>query len=136
MLVVDAAAVSAVDFNTVASGTDMTGLVGTYGTLTIDTDGSFTYTPDANNAALQALDNTQTVTETFYIDVHDGNATNIGDGGRNVNQLDIDISGVNDAPVAVDDVISVTVGTPVTGNIIDPDTNATCLLYTSPSPRD
>ena len=125
VLVVDAAAVSAVDFNTVASGTDMTGLVGTYGTLTIDTDGGFTYTPDANNAALQALDNTATVTETFYIDVHDGNATNIGAGGRNVNQLDIVIAGLNDAPVAVDDVISVTVGTPVAGNIIDPDTNTT-----------
>ncbi|MCH1569093.1 MAG: VCBS domain-containing protein, partial [Alphaproteobacteria bacterium] len=124
VLIVDAAAVSAVDFNTVASGADMTDLVGTYGSLTIDTDGSFTYTPDANNVALQALDGAETVTETFYIDVHDGNATNIGAGGRNVNQLDIVISGVNDAPVAVDDVISVTVGTPATGNIIDPDVNA------------
>jgi VCBS repeat-containing protein len=124
VLIVDAAAVSAVDFNTVASGADMTELAGTYGSLTIDTDGSFTYTPDANNAALQALDNTESVTETFYIDVHDGNATNIGAGGRNVNRLDIAISGVNDPPVAVDDVIAVTLGTPAEGNIIDPDSNA------------
>ena len=54
--------------------------------------------PTPINAALQALDGTETLTETFYIDVHDGNATTLETGGRNVNQLDIVISGVNDAP--------------------------------------
>ena len=98
VLLVDAAAVSAVDFNTIDSGIGMADLIGTYGSLTIETDGSFTYTPDASNAALQALDGTETLTETFYIDVHDGNATTLETGGRNVNQLDIVISGVNDPP--------------------------------------
>ena len=48
VLIVDAAAVSAVDFNTVASGIGMADLIGTYGSLTIDTDGSFIYTPDTD----------------------------------------------------------------------------------------
>ena len=71
-----------------SSGTSVTG---TYGTLTIGADGSYTYTAD--QAAADALDASDTVTDVFVYTA-DGDTAN----------LTITVTGVNDAPVAQDDV--------------------------------
>ncbi|MEP4531721.1 MAG: Ig-like domain-containing protein, partial [Cyclobacteriaceae bacterium] len=72
-----------------------TDVVGTYGSLDWDTDGTYTYTLD-NNAA-DGLAFGETVTETFTYTVSDGN------GGTDTETLTITITGANDNPVAFDD---------------------------------
>ncbi|MCE2804194.1 MAG: DUF4347 domain-containing protein [Gemmataceae bacterium] len=47
------------------AGTVGAALVGTYGTLTLNSDGSFTYQVDQNNATVQALASGATLTESF-----------------------------------------------------------------------
>ncbi|WP_440618263.1 VCBS domain-containing protein [Candidatus Pelagibacter sp. HIMB1493] len=68
-----------------------TSVTGTYGTLTIGADGSYTYTAD--QAAADALDASDQVTDVFVYTA-DGDTAN----------LTITVTGVNDAPVAQDDV--------------------------------
>ena len=92
------------------TGTAGQGVLGTYGTLTINANGSYSYTPDT--AAAEALDKDDVVTEVFTYTVKDDNGVN-----SSTATLTFTITGVNDAIVAVDDTDS-------------------CLLYTSPSPRD
>ena len=72
------------------------------GTVVLNADGTFTYTPDANFFG----------SDSFVYEVTDGN------GGTAQATVNITVDSVNDAPVAADDTFS------------------TCLLYTSPSPRD
>ncbi|WKE65129.1 retention module-containing protein [Gallaecimonas kandeliae] len=79
-----------------------TGLVGVaihglYGTLTLNADGTYTYTLDNNNAAVQALDDGQTLTESFSYSLLDG------DGDSSDATLTITVNGQNDAPVAAAD---------------------------------
>ncbi len=51
-------------------------IVGTYGTLTIQSDGSYTYTLDDSSAAVQTLGSSDTPTETFtYTITHSDNDT-------------------------------------------------------------
>ena len=75
-----------------SSGTSVTG---TYGTLTIGADGTYTYVADQN--AADDLDASDTVTDVFTYTVSDGAATDTA-------TLTITITGVNDAPVAQNDV--------------------------------
>ena len=86
-----------------SSGTSVTG---TYGTLTIGADGSYTYVAD--QSAADDLDAGDTATDVFVYTVSDGTSTDTAN-------LTITVTGINDDPAAVND---------------------TCLLYTSPSPRD
>ncbi|MGZ8281598.1 MAG: VCBS domain-containing protein, partial [Allosphingosinicella sp.] len=72
------------DSLTVTAGT----FVGTYGTLNLNADGTYTYTL---NAAAQALGVGQNVQDVFNYTVSDGSLT---DGGT----LTINVAGVNDAP--------------------------------------
>ena len=72
------------------------------GTVELNADGTFTYTPNTNFFGA----------DSFTYEVTDGN------GGTDQATVTISVGSVNDAPVAVDDNFS------------------TCLLYTSPSPRD
>ena len=58
-----------------------------HGTLTLSADGSFTYTPDADYVG----------TDTFDYIVSDGN------GGVGTGTVTIEVTSVNDEPVAVDD---------------------------------
>ncbi len=75
-----------------SSGTSVTG---TYGTLTIGADGSYTYI--ANTAAAEALDAGDTANDVFHYTLSDGTATDTA-------TITITILGANDAPVARNDV--------------------------------
>ncbi|HCD36821.1 MAG TPA: hypothetical protein DEQ23_07370, partial [Chlorobium sp.] len=76
-------------------GTVGDSLTGTYGTLTLESDGSYTYTAD--QAAADALGEGETATDSFIYLISDGR------GGTDIAELDIVVSGVNDAPTSTDD---------------------------------
>jgi len=65
-------------------------LNGTFGTLTLNANGTYTYTP---YASAQALAQGETVQDSFSYTVSDGTLTDTG-------TLTVTLSGVNDAPVA------------------------------------
>jgi VCBS repeat-containing protein len=96
----DALNVSAIrtggESGTGTSGTVGQALVGTYGTLTLNSDGSYTYTAD--QAAADALNDNENGTDTFTYTVSDGN------GGTDTAELVMTVTGVNDAPT-IDNVI-------------------------------
>ena len=71
-------------------------LDGTYGQLTIAANGSYTYV--ANKDAADALDAGDVVTDTFNYTVSDGQ------GETDIAVLTITVNGINDAPVAQNDV--------------------------------
>jgi VCBS repeat-containing protein len=70
--------------------------VGTYGTLTLNANGTYSYTL---NAGAQALAQGANVTDSFNYTVSDGSATDTG-------AVVIHIAGLNDAPVANTDTAS------------------------------
>ena len=72
-----------------------TSVTGTYGTLTIGADGSYTYTADQD--AADALDAGDEVTDVFTYTISDGN------GGTDTATITITVTGINDAPVAQND---------------------------------
>ncbi|GIR66289.1 MAG: hypothetical protein CM15mP70_13960 [Pelagibacteraceae bacterium] len=74
-----------------SNGTQVTG---TYGTLTIGADGSYTYA--ATTDATDALDTGESATDTFVYTLSDGTAITTAN-------LTITVLGANDAPVARDD---------------------------------
>ncbi|NBQ38164.1 MAG: hypothetical protein EBU42_11750, partial [Synechococcus sp.] len=67
-------------------------VVGSYGSVNIATDGSYTYTLDNTNGTVQALATAEELTDTFTFTVSDGN------GGFTSNTLTITIIGTNDYP--------------------------------------
>jgi VCBS repeat-containing protein len=73
---------------------------GTYGTLTLAQDGSYTYSLNNGAAAVQSLAQGQVVVDHFSYAATDGIA-NVA------SSLDISIAGANDAPVAVGDAAQV-----------------------------
>ena len=85
----DSAITSGSSYN--SSGTSVTG---TYGTLTIGADGSYTYVAD--QSAADDLDLNDSVTDTFIYTISDGTATDTA-------TLTITVLGINDTPTAVDD---------------------------------
>ncbi|CAM5208028.1 hypothetical protein CDEF62S_02504 [Castellaniella defragrans] len=103
----DALHVSAVSFGATAGTVDgLTALQGTYGSLVIAADGSYTYTLDNSLAATQALASGQKVTEVFTYTAFDGTA--------GVDQtLTVTVTGTNDAPV-----IDVA-GSAVSGSVVE-----------------
>ncbi|MEE1864922.1 VCBS domain-containing protein [Pseudomonas auratipiscis] len=84
------------------SGTGVAGtvgnvLIGQYGTLVINADGSYTYHVDSSNPAVLALDLLQTVVDKFTYQVTDrGGLTDLA-------QLSIIVIGRNDVPDGIDD---------------------------------
>jgi VCBS repeat-containing protein len=90
--------------STYNSGSPAT-ITGTYGTLTIGADGTYTYVAD--QSAADDLDAGDIVTDSFTYTVSDGTATDTA-------TLIITVTGINDAPVAVDDTDSVIETTTVT----------------------
>ncbi|MDB9711249.1 DUF4347 domain-containing protein, partial [Candidatus Pelagibacter ubique] len=74
---------------------NFTTVTGTYGTLKIGADGSYTYT--ANDDDADALDAGDTITDSFTYTVSDNS-------GFDTATLIITITGINDAPVARNDV--------------------------------
>ncbi len=81
-----------------AVGSVGTSVTGTYGTITIAADGSYTYTVDNANAAVQALRlSSQTLADLFTYEVVDaGGLTSLA-------TITITIQGQNDTPTAVVD---------------------------------
>jgi VCBS repeat-containing protein len=71
-------------------------LTGTYGTLTLNADGTYTYTVDNNNATVQALRTTaNTLTDTFSHTMRDTA------GATSTATLTVTIRGANDAPTDI-----------------------------------
>ncbi|MCJ2163463.1 MULTISPECIES: Ig-like domain-containing protein [unclassified Pseudodesulfovibrio] len=81
--------------DTVNDDADTATMVGQFGTLTINADGSYEYTPD--QPASDALSEGQTGRDFFTYTISDGN------GGTDTATVSFLIHGANDAPVAVDD---------------------------------
>jgi len=73
-------------------------LAGSYGTLTINADGTYTYVVNDSLAAVQALKLGDSLVEAFTYRMHDT------DGASSIAQLTITIEGRYDAPVANDDI--------------------------------
>ncbi|MEC5127652.1 Ig-like domain-containing protein [Verrucomicrobiales bacterium BCK34] len=105
---------------------------GSYGELTLNSNGSYSYELDNGNAAVQALGVGETAVETFSYIASDGQ------GGSATATLSITITGTNDAPVAIADTGSTTQGTTtlidVLGNDTDPDTNDTLTVVSVVQP--
>ncbi|MDI1268806.1 MAG: VCBS domain-containing protein, partial [Polaromonas sp.] len=98
-------------------------LVGKYGTLTIKSDGNWTYTPDNSNPAVNAL-LTGTLSEAFTYTASDGK------GGTASATLTVQINGSNDAPVASNDyniakeiTTTANTGFTATGNVLTNDSD-------------
>ena len=108
-----------------SSGTVGQSLTGTYGTLTMNADGSYTYVAD--QAAADALDPSETATDTFTYTVADDDDKNTDTG-----EIVITVTGTNDTIVAVNDTDAVNEDATISRSTSDTH----CLLYTSPSPRD
>ena len=68
------------------------GTPGTYGTFTLNADGSYTYVLNNSLSAIQTLGVGETLTDTITYTVSDGH------GGTASNTLTVTISGTNDAP--------------------------------------
>jgi len=114
--------------STISAGTTSstgTTVAGTFGSLKLGADGSYTYTIDNTKASVQALKAGDKVTEVFTYTATDGS-------GLKTANLTITITGTNDAPVAVADVASATeaggaanatAGTNPTGNVLTNDTD-------------
>ena len=95
-----------------------------YGTLTLNSDGSYSYLADG--AASKAIPPGHTATDSFTYTMRDT------DGLTSTTTLTITISGLNEAPVAVADIGSAleaggvnngTPGSSATGNVLDNDTD-------------
>ncbi|MFO1001923.1 MAG: cadherin domain-containing protein [Planctomycetaceae bacterium] len=79
-----------------ASGSVGTGVVGTYGTISIAADGTYTYTVDNNNATVQALRTSgNTLQDVFTYTMRDTT------GLSSTTQMTVTIQGANDAPVGL-----------------------------------
>ncbi len=82
--------------NTNTDGTVGSALAGEYGTLTLNSDGTYSYTLDNTNLDVQGLTDGETLTETYTYTITDA------DGDTSTAKLTITITGTNDAPVAQD----------------------------------
>jgi VCBS repeat-containing protein len=87
--------------------------VGTYGTLVLAADGSYTYTP---GAGAQALDVGESAQDVFTYTASDGTASDTAN-------LTVTVTGLNDAPVANDDTNATDENSPVSGNVLANDTD-------------
>ena len=105
------------------SGADSSSAQGA--TVTVNADGSYSYNP-TGAAALQALSIGESLNDTFNYTVSDGN------GGTDTGTVTINVTGVNDAPIAQDDTAYTAKDTAVTINVrsndTDPDTNDTLTI--------
>ncbi|WP_063659707.1 retention module-containing protein [Aliivibrio fischeri] len=71
--------------------------VGNYGTFYLEADGTWRYEINKDSAAIQSLNEGETISETFTAVVHDSN------GGFTNEQIDFTITGTNDRPVVSGD---------------------------------
>ena len=78
--------------NQTTTGTVGSPLNGEFGTLTLNADGSYVYKLDNGNATVDALDDTETVTDVFEYTLTDA------DGDSITTSLTVTVEGTNDAP--------------------------------------
>lgn len=92
---------------------------GTYGTFTFNADGSFVYTLNTSDPAVQALQHNQTLTESLNYKISDGH------GGTDFGLFTLVIDGPNAKPTAVDDhyALDVAGGTNLSNNVLTNDTD-------------
>ena len=83
---------------------------GTYGSLNLNADGSYTYTLDNTSPYVRELGAGETATDTFTYTVSDGH------GGTASNTLTVTISGTNDAPTVAAAAASVTENTQISAS--------------------
>ena len=76
-----------------AEGSVAAGVAGTYGTVNINADGTYTYALDNTKGSVQALAVGQTVTDTFTYTITDSQ------GGTSSTTLTVTVHGTNDTPV-------------------------------------
>ncbi|MEK6790011.1 MAG: Ig-like domain-containing protein, partial [Pseudomonadota bacterium] len=98
---------------TVPSGSTGVSIEGTYGTLTLKADGSYSYDLSETDADYQALGEDATATEAFTYTVSDGK------GGSDTATLSLKVEGINDAPVAGNDSATLTIAN--AGGVIKSD---------------
>src|SRR5262249_18588615 len=105
-----------VDEGTVLSVAAPGTFTGTYGSLALAADGSYTYT--LNTAGVQLLAQGESVTDSFSYQATDGITSS------NSATLVVTITGVNDPPVANDDAASMpAVPTPRSSDLLSNDTD-------------
>ncbi len=85
------------DGETGTTGTVGSSLTGSYGNLTLNSDGSYTYELDPNNTDVQKISTGEYFYETFTYTITDEA------GQTSTAQITFRIEGVNDAPNAIDD---------------------------------
>ncbi len=112
---------SATDVDNLAEFTVVsTPAVAGHGTYTIDATGLWNYTLNDTDPAVQALNATQTLTDSFTVTTADGTAQ----------LVTITINGANDAPViAVNDAVSTTPNTTIAGSVTATDAEGDTLDY-------
>lgn len=98
------------------SGNLGSGVAGSFGTLTLNADGSYSYALDNTNPAVQALAAGATTTDTFTYAVTDDQ------GATSFTTLTITIHGLNDAPVAAPDVLVISAGDTLVSGDLTPGT--------------
>ena len=93
---------------------------GTYGTFTFHADGSYVYKLDMTNAQVLALQPGEKLTESLNYKISDGL------GGTDLGLFNLDITGPNIRPVAVDDHFALDLGSGDTlaNNVLTNDTDA------------
>ncbi|MGI9213676.1 MAG: VCBS domain-containing protein, partial [Methylococcaceae bacterium] len=111
----------------ITGGTPGQAKAGTYGSLTLNSDGTYTYTVNNANADVQGLRSpANTLTDSFIYTVRDAG------GLTDTATLTVTITGRNDNPVGVDDTATATeaggvnngtAGTNPTGNVLTNDTD-------------
>ena len=95
------------DIRDTVAFTPLSNADGTYGTLTLNADGSYAYTLNNASPAVQGLGAGETATDVFTYTVTDGH------GGTASNTLTVTIHGTNDAPTVAAAVASVTEDTQI-----------------------
>lgn len=75
------------------AGTLGTALTGQYGSLTLNSDGTYSYVVNNTNPTVDALNGEQSLTDSFTYTISDGH------GGTDTATLVVTINGANDAPV-------------------------------------
>ncbi len=101
-----------------AAGDVGNAVVSTYGTITINTNGSYAYVLDNSNTTVQTLGVGQSTIDVINYTISDGQ------GGTDTATLTITITGTNDGPVAVNDTVAGTEDTALTLNtsdLVDPN---------------
>ena len=107
----------------ISSGSNQS-VEGTYGTLVMYSNGTYSYTPNSTANALDSTDDD--VTDTFTYTVSDGND------GTDTATITITVTGANDAPTVVDDTDSVTEG----GTVIETTNSGTGTVLSDDSDVD